>query len=680
MKKNEIIKLSKKNIDVENLEKAKKTLEKNYEISYGRYEPEELKKAITEESPFFIENNFITGFHPGTNIFYNDNDEKVPIERMVKAVIVEDTIEDLPEKEEHEEIADNRDPFVIMGRNEWEGPLSDFSAIIMPLNVGEVFLPPHSAIFNFMKQSDEQKKEKIVSMLDGVNINIYSSENYIDNAIHEIGHLFWRDCLNYEEKKAFDNHFKNLRPSALYEYEWERSDAEEVFCTIYKWYVKSILISKAFYNILEFEDSRALDLIQNVFKRISNDKITSDTWDLSKNDVMAYLNPPIDRATGNRIMKKGLFDEIKDVEIPSNLLRNVDRFEGGKVFIDLEKAIVPVDGNKIDFYSKMEKAVSDKKTVFLDMDGVIADFVKGYKTLFNRDAYKDDPFTVKQFCSTDPNFFRKLPVKDDGLELFNRLKNDYNIIFLTTPMEGMEECKMDKILWIRENIGDYDVFFSSNKEEFAQDEQSILIDDMDYNLEPWTEAGGIAIKFHNNKSNNLDKIISKIESVFNPEEETIRIKNQLKNMVVNTSPTESQKKTGIYKKGKVNIKGLDIRVENPKGSIRFGFDENGKKWLNRMKSHYGYIVGTEGNDLDPVDCFIGSNPNKSLAFVVNQGKNGLFDEVKIMLGFDDIDSARQAYLNNYEKGWEKNILSIKQTNTKKLRDWLKSGKMTEPYN
>lgn len=90
-----------------------------------------------------------------------------------------------------------------------------------------------------------------------------------------------------------------------------------------------------------------------------------------------------------------------------------------------------------------------------------------------------------------------------------------------------------------------------------------------------------------------------------------------------------------------------------------------------MKQHYGYIKGTEGNDHDPVDCFIGDKLNASRAFIVNQGNHGIFDEVKCMLGFEDIESARQAYLSNYQKGWEKNIMSIVPTNTKKLREWLK---------
>lgn len=310
----------------------------------------------------------------------------------------------------------------------------------------------------------------------------------------------------------------------------------------------------------------------------------------------------------------------------------------------------------------------------MDLDGVIANFAQGYKEAFNRNAYEDDEFTVKQFCYQIPHFFRILPIHEQGLELFNSLRNNYQIVFLTTPMEGMEYCKRDKIEWVRENLGDYDVLFADNKSLHVVDNQSVLIDDMDYNLEPWKGVGGTAIKF----PQKIDKILSIIENVFNPVKDIKRIKKQLTEMDINENPTKSQKLTGIYKKGDVNFKGLKIKIENPKGSIRWGFDESGKKWINRMNHHYGYITGTEGADFDAVDCFVGPNFNKSLAFVVNQGKDGMFDEHKIMLGFDDIESAEKAYLSNYQKNWD-GLMSIIQTNTKKLRDWIQNGNKNEPY-
>lgn len=312
----------------------------------------------------------------------------------------------------------------------------------------------------------------------------------------------------------------------------------------------------------------------------------------------------------------------------------------------------------------------------MDIDGVVADFAKAYRDIFNRSAYDDDSFTVEQCCLTVPNFFRLLPVNEKGRELYERLKDDYDIVFLTTPMEGMKECKRDKLTWIRENFGDHnDVLFSAKKHEYVMDDKSILIDDMKHNLDPWVEAGGTAIDF---KRNTNDKIVEIINDVFD-RKNIDDVQRQLDEMEVNTTPTEKQKEQGNYKKGEITFKSMTIKIENPKGSIRFGVGLDGKKWFQKMKHHYGYILHeNEAGDGDKVDCFIGPKLNASKCFVVNQGKDGMFDEHKVMLAFDTIEEAEEAYRANYKKGWD-GLMSIKRTNTKQLRDWLNSGNLSEPF-
>ena len=344
MNREQIINLSKKNISAENLSDTKTFLEKKYEISYGKYTVEELKKAIKDESPFFIEKNFIIGYEPN-GTFLSDKENKIKIERMVKAIIVEGE-KDIEETVVKPEI--NADFFAIVGKNEWPD-IMDFQNIIGPLHVGESFLPPHSLVFNFLNQTEKQQKEKIVSYLVGVNVNILQKDNYIDNSFHEIGHVFWRDCLIFDEKQKFKSLFERLKPSALYEFEWERKTEEEVFCTIYKWYLKSLLLNRSFYNILEYEEPQGLSLLEDVFDRIAKDKIISDVWELKKQDLFEYLSPKIDRLTGKKFVKKGLFEEVKDLELPRNVLNNVEKYENGAVFVNLNKAILPVNGNKIDW-------------------------------------------------------------------------------------------------------------------------------------------------------------------------------------------------------------------------------------------------------------------------------------------------------------------------------------------
>lgn len=314
------------------------------------------------------------------------------------------------------------------------------------------------------------------------------------------------------------------------------------------------------------------------------------------------------------------------------------------------------------------KNMENKPIIFCDIDGVVADFVKGYREAFHRDAYADDAFTVKQFCLQSSHFFRDLPVIPKGRELVEILSDNYTVVFLTTPMDELPECRRDKIEWIRENFGlNYDILFSHNKADYVVDEKSILIDDYDKNLKEWADAGGTAIDCR--KRN--DEIIEKIEEAIYGKKEIETLKEKLKKIVVNTEPSEKQKQSGNYAKGEIIFKGLKLKIENPKGSIRFGWNNRGVKWVSKIKNHYGYISGTEGFDSEPVDFFLGDKLNASRVFVVNQSQDGIFDECKVILGAESVEEAKNIYLQNYEKGWEKNIISIIPTNTKKLREWLK---------
>ena len=86
-------------------------------------------------------------------------------------------------------------------------------------------------------------------------------------------------------------------------------------------------------------------------------------------------------------------------------------------------------------------------------------------------------------------------------------------------------------------------------------------------------------------------------------------------------PTEAQKKAGNYKVGKIKLQGLDISIENPKGSVRKGKDKDGEEWSVTMPAHYGYVRRTEGADGDQVDIYLSDRPAESdPVFVVDQGR------------------------------------------------------------
>lgn len=151
---------------------------------------------------------------------------------------------------------------------------------------------------------------------------------------------------------------------------------------------------------------------------------------------------------------------------------------------------------------------------------------------------------------------------------------------------------------------------------------------------------------------------------------------------VNTAPTEAQKKAGNYKMGHVEIDGLQISIENPKGSMRRGKDPNGTPWETEMKNTYGYIKGTTGVDGDKIDVFLSDNPTDGDVYVVDQyNTDGTFDEHKVMYGFTSASEAEVAYLSNYSADWAKGRkVVVTGVTREEFKKWLDaSDRKKKPF-
>lgn len=103
--------------------------------------------------------------------------------------------------------------------------------------------------------------------------------------------------------------------------------------------------------------------------------------------------------------------------------------------------------------------------------------------------------------------------------------------------------------------------------------------------------------------------------------------------------------------GSLDYQGLKIHVENAAGDVREGVDPDGHRWQTRMHWHYGEFADTLGVDGDPVDVYIGPDPDAPTAYVVHQKvpHTQVFDEDKVMLGFPNATEARKAYAMHYDK-------------------------------
>jgi len=162
------------------------------------------------------------------------------------------------------------------------------------------------------------------------------------------------------------------------------------------------------------------------------------------------------------------------------------------------------------------------------------------------------------------------------------------------------------------------------------------------------------------------------------------VAEQIAQQEVNLNPTEAQKEAGNYKKAHVTIQGMDITIENPKGSIRKGVDEDGKAWENVLQSHYGYFKRTEGKDGDHIDVFVGENPESQTIYVIDQvfdkgSKSGLFDESKVMIGYNSPKEAANAYMANYAPDFN-GLSDLTPVSVEDFKKWLYDGaKQKKPF-
>ena len=145
----------------------------------------------------------------------------------------------------------------------------------------------------------------------------------------------------------------------------------------------------------------------------------------------------------------------------------------------------------------------DAPTIYCDMDGVLADFVK-----FTRE-HLGQKFTDENWHDLPHDMFFQLPPMPDAKQLW-RFIGRYNPNILTAiPREGRgpisERAAEDKKRWMKKHFGvsPNRVFtvLRQDKRRFAKDGRdgrpNLLIDDHEGNIVEFKRAGGIGILHRN---------------------------------------------------------------------------------------------------------------------------------------------------------------------------------------
>ena len=139
--------------------------------------------------------------------------------------------------------------------------------------------------------------------------------------------------------------------------------------------------------------------------------------------------------------------------------------------------------------------------IYLDMDGVIADFVKRYKELYNMlpkeaekskkfDHFFDEFIASNQFATLD-----LMPGALDAITYLRKLNVPTQILSSTANEKRYDDISKQKMIWLQTHGITFTPNFvpgKKHKYKFAADDK-IIIDDTESVIDDWRKAGGIGI-------------------------------------------------------------------------------------------------------------------------------------------------------------------------------------------
>lgn len=157
--------------------------------------------------------------------------------------------------------------------------------------------------------------------------------------------------------------------------------------------------------------------------------------------------------------------------------------------------------------------------IYCDMDGVVADFVKGvWKIISDYDVskYLKDPEyrnmmwkAIGDYSKSGGKLWLELDMMPDGMVLWDYISKYDNTEILTAsgdPQYGAPEQKQ-KREWIKKRFGSVptNVVRQSKEKAAYAAPNHILIDDMSKSIDPWVAAGGIGI-LHRSAAETINKL------------------------------------------------------------------------------------------------------------------------------------------------------------------------------
>lgn len=139
------------------------------------------------------------------------------------------------------------------------------------------------------------------------------------------------------------------------------------------------------------------------------------------------------------------------------------------------------------------------KRIFLDMDGVIADWEKSAAAYLGHIDYSK--ISWQELIGVAPDLYANLEVMDGAYELIQFIRSSSQVesvkILTAIPSRvSWPQCTDHKREWVKKYFGDIEVLFgpyAKDKQYHCKGINDILIDDSELNIPQWRSRGGIGI-------------------------------------------------------------------------------------------------------------------------------------------------------------------------------------------
>lgn len=135
--------------------------------------------------------------------------------------------------------------------------------------------------------------------------------------------------------------------------------------------------------------------------------------------------------------------------------------------------------------------------LYLDLDGVMADFDAHFPAVFGLDHRGMADDAMWGTINAHPSYFRDMPLCPGAAEFFLEIMHLSPIILTACPRTNYQHVARQKRSWVREHLSStitiLPVMGGRNKPLFMHAVGDILIDDFERNTDAWFEAGGVSI-------------------------------------------------------------------------------------------------------------------------------------------------------------------------------------------